>query len=151
MLNLNFGRQQTTEETYRTYIAWGLLPEAVGNFGCVGGACFLGIFAGLACGLLEAWSARKRLFSVGGLIAGALLIQIAVSYEMVASVFVTATFQLLVAVFVGGLFIRWWFAEPSALRLHRPRLRRVVRPTASAANGARFSRPPARSSSQTIR
>jgi len=109
MLNLNFGRQSSEEETFNTYIAWGLLPEAVGNFGCVGGACFLGLLAGFGCGLLETWSARKRVLSVEGLVAIALLLALAVSYEMVASVFVTATFQLLVAVIILGLLLRHWF------------------------------------------
>ena len=120
MLNLAFGRQATVEDTYRTYVAWGLLPEAVGNFGLFGGACLLGLLAGFGCGWLEVWSARKRLFSVAGLIAGAVLIQIAVSYEFVASVNVTSTFQLLVAVFVVGCLIRYWFMESVVTRGPRP-------------------------------
>ena len=119
MLNLNFGRQATEEQTEQTYIAWGLLPEAVGNFGCMGGACFLGILAGLGCGLLETWSARKRVLSVEGLVAIALLLALAVSYEMVASVFVTATFQLLVAVVTFGLLMRWWFMSSQPRRRKR--------------------------------
>lgn len=135
MLNLTFGRQATVEDTFRTFVAWGLLPEAVGNFGLVGGACFLGLIAGLGCGFLEVRSARKRLFSVEGVMAGALLIQIAISYEMVASVFVTATFQLLVAVVVGGFLIRFWFPDVTRPRQlqqspnqpQRPNQRRSMR------------------------
>jgi hypothetical protein len=119
MLNLNFNRQPNLDATYTTYVAWGLLPEAVGNFGCVAGACFLGLLAGLGCGLLEAWSARKRLLSVEGLIAAALLVQLAVSYEMVASVLVTSTFQLLVAVTTFGLVLRSWFLNTPAPRRRR--------------------------------
>jgi len=119
LLNLNFGRQATEEETFGTYIAWGLLPEAVGNFGCVAGACFLGLLAGFGCGLLESWSVRKRLFSVEGLIAAALLVQLANSYEMVASVLVTSTFQLLVAVVTFGLLLRSWFMNSQTPRRRR--------------------------------
>lgn len=118
-LNLNFDRQANLEQTFETYIAWGLLPEAVGNFGCVAGACFLGVLAGLGCGLLEAWSARKRLFSVEGLIAAAVLVELAVSYEMVASVLVTSTFQLLVAVVTFGLLLRSWFMNSQTPRRRR--------------------------------
>ena len=123
MLNLNYGRQQNIEQTYDTYIAWGLLPEAVGNFGCVGGACFLGLLAGFGCGLLEAWSARKRLLSVEGLIAAALLVELAVSYEMVASVLITSTFQLLVAVVTFGFLLRSWFMDSQLPRRRRPQQR----------------------------
>lgn len=111
MLNLNFGRQRTEEETYTTYIAWGLLPEAVGNFGCVAGACFLGSLLGFGSGMLEVWSARKRLLSVEGLVATGLLVQVAISYEMVASMIITSTFQMLVAVIVFSSFLRYWFVS----------------------------------------
>ena len=124
LLNLHYGRQNDVEETYNTYVAWGLLPEAVGNFGCVGGAIFLGLLAGFICGWLETWSARKQLLSVEGLVAFALLAQLAVSYEMVASVLVTATFQMLVAVVIFGLLLRFWFngaPTPSASRRARHR------------------------------
>jgi len=111
MLNLNFGRQRTEEETFTTYIAWGLLPEAVGNFGCVAGACFLGSLLGFGSGMLEVWSARKRLLSVEGLVATGLLVQVAISYEMVASMIITSTFQMLVAVIVFSFLLRYWFVS----------------------------------------
>jgi hypothetical protein len=109
MLNLNFGRQASEEATFKTYVAWGLLPEAVGNFGCIWGAILLGLVAGFASGWLEAWSGRKRLLSVEGLVATSLLVQVGVSYEMVASVFVTSTFQMLVAVITVTLVLRAYF------------------------------------------
>lgn len=109
LLNLNFGRQATEEDTERTYVAWGLLPEAVGNFGCIWGAVLLGLFAGFGTGWLETWSGRKQLLSAEGLVATALLVQIGISYEMVASVFVTSTFQMMVAVIVVSLCLRSYF------------------------------------------
>ncbi|HXI69423.1 MAG TPA: hypothetical protein VNN22_03590 [Verrucomicrobiae bacterium] len=119
MLNLHFGRQASEEETVKTYIAWGLLPEAVGNFGCAGGGLFLGLVAGFLCGGLESWSARKRLLSVEGLVAAALLVQLAVSYEMVASVLITAMFQMLVAVVTFGILLHLCLKDSSPVRPRR--------------------------------
>jgi hypothetical protein len=105
-LNLHFGRQSTVEETEKTYIAWGLLPEAVGNFGIWLGPAIFGPVLGFMLGLLEAWSRRKRLFSIEGLIGLSLLLAVLVSFEMVASVFLTATFQTVVAVSAGAVLLR---------------------------------------------
>lgn len=102
-LNLHYGRQGSVLDTMTTYVAWGFLPEAVGNFGAIGGALFLGLVLGFLMGMLESWSARKRLFSLEGLLVIGLLLQLLISFEMVASVFVTSTFQMLVVLFVGGV------------------------------------------------
>lgn len=109
LLNLHFGRQLSVEQTEKTYIAWGLLPEAVGNFGSWLGPLLVGGVLGLAMGLLEQWSLRVRLFSVEGIVSVAFLLRFATSYEMVASVFVTSTFQFLVVSTVGGFFLYYWF------------------------------------------
>lgn len=106
LLNLHFGRQGTVEQTEMTYIAWGLLPEAVGNFGAWFGPVVLGPVLGFIFGLLETWSRRKRLFSIEGLIAAGLTLQVLVSFEMVASVFVTSSLQMVVAVVLGGMLLR---------------------------------------------
>jgi hypothetical protein len=106
LLNLHYGRQGSVEDTEKTYIAWGLLPEAVGNFGVVLGPVILGPILGFFFGLLETWSVRKRLFSVEGMIAAAVVLQVLVSFEMAASVFLTSTFQMVVAVAVGASILR---------------------------------------------
>lgn len=106
LLNLHYGRQGSVEDTEKTYIAWGLLPEAVGNFGTVFGPVILGPVMGFLFGLLEAWSVRKRLFSVEGMIAAAVVLQVLVSFEMAASVFLTSTFQMVIAVAVGASVLR---------------------------------------------
>ncbi len=116
MLNLHFGRQGSVEDTEKTYIAWGFLPEAVGNFGPLGGAIFLGPVLGLLLGMLESWSARKRLFSIEGLVIVGLLLQILISFEMVASVFLTSTFQMLIVLIVGGAAMRYLVQSPVAPR-----------------------------------
>lgn len=103
LLNLHFGRQASVEDTERTYFSVGLLPEAVGNFGAIGGGIAFGLVGGLICGLVESWSSRKKLFSIEGLFALGLLLQMTVSIEMSASVFVTSTFQLFVVIGIGGM------------------------------------------------
>ena len=105
-LNLHYGRQISLEQTEKTYIAWGLLPEAVGNFGVWLGPAILGPVLGFLFGLLEAWSRRKRLFSIEGLIGLSLLLAVLVSFEMAASVFLTSAFQMVVAVSAGGALLR---------------------------------------------
>ncbi|QJE94291.1 hypothetical protein [Luteolibacter luteus] len=115
-LNLHFGRQSTVEQTEKTYVAWGLLPEAVGNFGPTGGPVILGLALGTAMGWLETVSRRKRVFSVEGMaLAGALLLT-ATSYEQVASVFLTALFQFVMAAVVGGSLLRMWAGEGGGSR-----------------------------------
>ena len=123
LLNLHYGRQGSVEDTEKTYVAWGLLPEAVGNFGPYGGAIFLGPVFGFLFGMLERWSIRKRLFSVEGMIAAALVLQVLLSFEMAASVFLTSTFQMVIAVAVGALILRLALGSGDATAT-RPRQRR---------------------------
>lgn len=110
-LNLHFGRQASVEETEKTYIAWGLLPEGVGNFGPVGGPMILGLILGFVMGWLETVSRRKRVFSVEGMALAGTLLMVATSYEQVASVFLTATFQFVVAAVMGGVMLRLWVSS----------------------------------------
>lgn len=120
-LNLHFGRQLTVEETEKTYFSVGLLPEAVGNFGAIGGGVFFGLVSGLVCGMLESWSSRKKIFSVEGMIALGFLLQLAVSMEMSASTLVTSTFQLLIAISIGGLTIYYILGDRQTRRKRLPR------------------------------
>jgi hypothetical protein len=110
-LNLHFGRQSSVEQTEKTYIAWGLLPEAVGNFGPRLGAIVLGLVLGFTMGWVETVSRRKRIFSVEGMVLSGVLLITATSYEQVASVFLTAMFQFLVAITIGGFLLRSWFGH----------------------------------------
>ncbi|MEO7931664.1 MAG: hypothetical protein ABIT76_00750 [Chthoniobacterales bacterium] len=109
LLNLHYGRQTSVEDTEKTYIAWGLLPEAVGNFGILWGPIIVGSLLGIFIGLIEAYSLRIRLFSIEGIVLLGLLLQVAGSYEMVASVLVTSTFQFLVASLASGILLYSWF------------------------------------------
>lgn len=92
MLNVHFGRQ-TLEATFRTYVAWGILPEAYGNFGRFWGSIILGITLGIMFAWLEKKSAPKPLMSTEGLLSIVLFAGFAISYEMVASVLVSSIFQ----------------------------------------------------------
>jgi hypothetical protein len=109
LLNLHFGRQQSVKQTEDTYIAWGLIAEAVGNFGWLFGPVSLGLVMGIFIGRIESWSVRVRLFSVEGIMVKVLLMLISLSYEMVASVLVTSVFQSLVSSSAGGFFLYHWF------------------------------------------
>ncbi len=116
LLNLHFGRQATIEQTERTYIAWGLLPEAIGNFGLWGGSIGLGLAMGFGMGWLERVSRRKSLLSVEGMVLSCMMLLTVASFEMVASVYLTSMFQALIAVTLGGLLVRWFFGPPMQQR-----------------------------------
>ncbi len=114
LLNLHFGRQGSVEQTEKTYIAWGLLPEAIGNFGLWLGPIVMGVLFGVVMGWLEGVSRRKRLFSIEGMMLATLLLLMVTSYEMVASVLLTAVFQSMIAVIVGGWVLMRWFKDTKA-------------------------------------
>jgi len=91
-LNVHFGRQDLGS-TYKTYVAWGLLAEAYGNFGPYIGAVVLGAFLGIFCAWLENFTTRKLMLSLEGFICFTVFLGFVGSYEMVASVLVTSVFQ----------------------------------------------------------
>lgn len=92
LLNVHFGRQDL-DSTFATYIAWGLLPEAYGNFGAIAGSVILGAFLGLLFAWIENYTSKKLVMSVEGFLSLSLLMNLMNSFEMVASVLVTSTFQ----------------------------------------------------------
>ena len=97
LLNVHFGRQDLVS-SYRTYIAWGLLPEAYGNFGPYFGASLLGLVLGLFIAWVENWSVNKPVLSLEGFLVFTLFLNMAASFEMVASVLITSIFQSLIPV-----------------------------------------------------
>lgn len=101
MLNVYFGRQDINS-TLRTYIAWGLLPEAYGNFGPITGAVILGLFLGVLFAWIEKFIARKLVLSLEGFLCFMLFLGTANSYEMVASVLVTSLFQAFVPIVIAS-------------------------------------------------
>ena len=109
LLNIHFGRQRTVD-VERTFIAWGFLPEGMGNFGLWLGPLIVGLVIGALTGWLERWSIRKEFFSVEGFLALGLLLQDLIAYEMVASLWITSTFQMIVVCLVGGFAIKNVFA-----------------------------------------
>ncbi|AOS45734.1 hypothetical protein Verru16b_02821 [Lacunisphaera limnophila] len=100
LLNVHFGRQDL-QATFGTYIAWGLLPEACGNFGPIYGAILLGICLGALAAWIEVQTSNKLLFSLEGLLGLVIFMGVLNSYEMVASVLVTSVFQSLFPVILG--------------------------------------------------
>lgn len=102
LLNVYFGRQDK-QSTLQTYIAWGLLPEAYGNFGPVTGAILLGSFLGAIFAWVEKYVARKLLLSMEGFLSFTIFLGMANSFEMVASVLVTSLFQACVPVVLASM------------------------------------------------
>jgi len=107
LLNLHFGRQQTREQTEVTYIAWGFLPEAVGNFGSFFGPLLYGVVVGMLLRISENVGRLQPLLSVAGLLSLAVTVVWLTSYEMVASTFVGSiaqiiTFLLLLTLVLGS-------------------------------------------------
>jgi len=107
LLNLHFGRQQNRDETEVTYIAWGFLPEAVGNFGSFFGPLLYGVLVGMLLRISENVGRLQPLLSVAGLLSLAVTVVWLSSYEMVASTFVGSiaqiiTFLLLLTLVVGS-------------------------------------------------
>ena len=110
-LNVHFGRQDL-ESTFQTYVAWGLLPEAYGNFGEKAGAIFLGVCLGLFFAWIENFTAQKLLLSLEGFLAFSILLGLVGSFEMVASVLITSVFQSMIVLVIATAF----FVEPMILQ-----------------------------------
>ena len=96
LLNLHFGRQQTREQTEVTYIAWGFLPEAVGNFGSFFGPLVYGVVVGVLLRISENVGRLQPLLSVSGLLSLAVTVVWLTSYEAVASTFVGSIAQIVI-------------------------------------------------------
>jgi len=106
ILNVHFGRQDLNS-TFATYIAWGLLAEAYGNFGPVLGSVSIGVFLGVLFAWVENLTARKLVISMEGFLSISLLMNLMNSFEMVASVLVTSIFQSFVIVVAASVpFVR---------------------------------------------
>jgi hypothetical protein len=115
LLNVHFGRQDL-DSTFVTYIAWGLLPEAYGNFGPITGSLTLGIFLGLVFSWIENFTARKLVVSMEGFLALCLMLSLMNSFEMVASVLVTSTFQSMVIIVAAS----YPFVHRTVIKNQRP-------------------------------
>lgn len=107
ILNVHFDRQ-TRAETFRTYIAWGLVPEAVGNFGIWVGPVFLGAILGCGLGWVEHYTSDLPLFSLPSILASFLMISLTGSSGMVAGVWVATLIQTSAILCIGLYpFMRW--------------------------------------------
>ena len=107
LLNLHFGRQRSLKDTETAYIAWGLLPEGVGNFGSTVGPVVLGLAVGVLVRCTENLSRGQRLLTSPGLLSVALFVLWLTSFEMVASTFLAAAEQLILLVLIGS----WLFSQ----------------------------------------
>ena len=106
-LNLHFGRQLSVDDTEKAYIAWGFLAEGVGNFGSTAGPVLMGLATGLLLRITENLGRGQLLLSTPGLLSLALMVFWLTTYEMAASTFAAAAFQIvMVVLLVGGWFGR---------------------------------------------
>lgn len=113
LLNLHFGRQRSRQDTEKTYIAWGFLAEGVGNFGSTIGPIVMGLATGVLLRFTENLGRGQPLLSTPGLLSLALTLFWLTTYEMAASTFAAAAFQIVVVVLLVG----WWFGrQPTRLR-----------------------------------
>lgn len=95
LLNIHYGLQDR-QTALKTFLAWGLLPEAQGNFGMMGvtGICML---IGLLLGLLSRWTMSVPIISYRNLVGAVTLFSL-VDTETVGSLLVTSLFQSLIIV-----------------------------------------------------
>ena len=104
ILNLHYGFQ-TTQGTYHTSIAWGILNEAYANFGLmgiIGIACFIG----LLFGWIGRWTAGAPVLSLENLV-GVTLISAAIQTEQTMAVMISVLFQsLIVLILVIPLLVK---------------------------------------------
>jgi len=100
LLNVHFNRQDLMS-TESAYVAWGLLPEAYGNFGAILGAVLIGLVFGLVFAWIEQFTANKLVISVEGFVAFVIFLGMANSFEFVASVLVTSIFQSVIPVLMA--------------------------------------------------
>lgn len=112
LLNVHFG-MQTEKGTTLTSIAWGLVPEALGNFGPLGGAVFLGLVLGGMFGWLERVTAVRPLLSIGGVCSVLLFVISLNCYEVVSGILISSSLQsLLVVSVVMAPFCRYAAWQP---------------------------------------
>jgi hypothetical protein len=102
LLNLHFGRQRSVEDTEKAYIAWGFLAEGVGNFGSSFGPLLVGIATGCLLRITENLGRGQLILSTPGLLSLALTLFWLTTYEMAASTFAAAVFQIVVVVLLHG-------------------------------------------------
>ena len=103
-LNVHIERQ-TWEQTDKSTIAWGLLPEAYANFGWLG-AVVVGTFLGFFYGSMTAISVGTSAFSTRSMFTVLILSFALASTEWTAGVYAAALFQSAVPIAGMGIFMR---------------------------------------------
>jgi hypothetical protein len=97
MLNIHIKRQ-TYQDTIRTTIAWGLLPEAYANFGIIGCGT-VGAFLGAMYGFVTRMGIGKAAFSFPTLFCILVMSMALASTEWTAGVYAASLFQATVPIY----------------------------------------------------
>jgi hypothetical protein len=121
MLNIHVGRQ-TYQDTLKTTIAWGLLPEAYANFGLFGCAG-VGMFLGFAYGQVTRIAIGTRIFSTRSLFCVLVLSLALASTEWTAGVYAATLFQSSVPLVGMSLFMKLYRKKGWSMR---KQLRKLV-------------------------
>ena len=105
-LNVHF-RRNLYEYSHerKTFIAWGILAEAYGNFGPYFGAIFSGVFLGMLFKFLSFFAINFPVNSVRSVIALTLLAMSIAWPTMESSVIVTSTLQVVVLIILLGFVL----------------------------------------------
>lgn len=145
MLNTHFGLQ-SEEQTFETYIAWGLLPEAVGNFGLLG-PLFIGFLTCWVYSRVTHFASYHPVLSLRFAVGALFSIQVVFGSNMVASVWVTSIFQSMLFFMVASVPFLAWRVHPWIIRRHLEALRQSSaegEEASAPAPGGRIPRGPAR-------
>lgn len=119
MLNIHIHRQ-TYQDTLKTTIAWGLLPEAYANFGLIGCAGIGGIL-GAFYGLVTRLAIGTPAFSARTMFCVLVLSLALASTEWTAGVYAATLFQSSVPIFgIRMAFMKWQRPSVEKLLTSRP-------------------------------
>ena len=130
MLNIHIKRQ-TYQDTIRTTIAWGLLPEAFANFGILGCA-LIGSFLGAMYGYVTRLAIGKPAFSFSTLFCILVMSMALASTEWTAGVYAASLFQSTVPIVgIRMVFMRQHKSQKQRQKSQMVMKKRPVRPLRS--------------------
>jgi hypothetical protein len=117
LLNIRYGLQNADSAT-NTTIGWGLISEALANFGYLG-VILVGVFFGAGCGALMRFSAGAEVNSVPMFVTIASILTL-FNLEADFAYLLTTLAQTVAAVLLPCLLLHFAAGRPVAARSVRP-------------------------------